>query len=124
MTALLRTRDQERAATAYECVHSVKDAAYADDYGRMALKLPVLVRSAGLAQALAFVEAKGTSKDGYKKLLEHIGRVTGETDLAQASRSAPLSRYMQLTHEVLAACLWFKRFSQSVLNADASKGDE
>ena len=126
------TRDQEYAATIFRQVSGVKkdkdegkkSADYADSYGSMAHKLPVLIRSAGLAQALSFVEARG--KQPHKDLLNHLAKVVlnGSADggqLAEKSRDTEqLSEYMYLTHAAIAALVWYKRFAQSVLDVDAS----
>jgi CRISPR-associated protein Cmr5 len=134
----MQTRDQKLAAAVYERVANVKEApdkkdSYRTEYGSMAHKLPVLIRTAGLAQALAFVQARG--KDAHKKLLDDLAAVisaqngetldasTGET-LATTSRMAPLHDYMRLTQHALAALLWFKRFAQSVLEVEPGEEGE
>lgn len=127
----MQTRDQKLAAAVYERVANVKEApdkkdSYRTEYGSMAHKLPVLIRTAGLAQALAFVQARG-NKDAHKKLLDDLAAVisaqNGET-LATTSRTAPLPDYMRLTQHALAALLWFKRFAQSVLEVEPGEEGE
>jgi CRISPR-associated protein Cmr5 len=127
------TRDQDYGARIFRQIGAVKKekdegqkpADYADSYGSMAHKLPVLIRSAGLAQALAFVEARG--KPAHIDLLNHLAKVVmkddhanGGTLAAQSRNTEQLSEYMYLTHEVMAALVWYKRFAQSVLDVDAS----
>ncbi len=126
------TRDQEYGARIFKQISALKQekdggqkpAGYADSYGSMAHKLPVLIRSAGLAQALAFVEARG--KPAHRDLLDHLAKVVlnenaDGSQLAKKSRDTEqLSEYMYLTHEAMAALLWYKRFAQSVLDVDAS----
>jgi CRISPR-associated protein Cmr5 len=127
------TRDQEYGARIFRQISAVKKEKddgqkpgdYADSYGSMAHKLPVLIRSAGLAQALAFVEERG--KPAHIDLLNHLAEVVlkneaSGTKLAENSREMnQLSEYMYLTHEVMAALVWYKRFAQSVLDVDASE---
>jgi len=89
-------------------------------YGSMSHRLPVLIRTAGLAQALAFVEARGDA--GGEKLLEDIAVVLkfkGKESLLESSREAELPEYMLLTRQVLAALTWYKRFAQSVLGVES-----
>lgn len=130
-----QTRDQRYATKIFQQVEQVEqktsektkeNKAYRDAYGSMAHKLPVLIRTAGLAQALAFVEARG--KEPHHDLLNHLSEIVrnGQHDLVSQSRSATsLSEYMRLTHETLAALLWYKRFAQSVLDVeDANQGDK
>jgi CRISPR-associated protein Cmr5 len=115
----METRDQRFAASAYEMVKSVPKEQRVK-YGSMAHKLPVLIRTAGLAQALAFVEARG--QEPHKLLLDHLAATMGQgkgADLSERSRKAYLPEYMRLTHEAIAALLWYKRFVQSVLDVGA-----
>ena len=87
----------------------------------MAHKLPILIRTAGLAQALAFVDARG--KDSQKQLLQDLAGTVGKQNsvsLLRRAREAELSEYMLLTQQVMAALLWYKRFAQSVLGVEAS----
>lgn len=97
-------------------------------YGSMAHKLPVLIRTAGLAQALAFVEARG--KPEHLILLGHLedalkysGTLTSTQKIVARSRAALVEEYMRLTEEALAALLWFKRYAQSVLGVEATDDD-
>ncbi|GEM87849.1 type III-B CRISPR module-associated protein Cmr5 [Meiothermus granaticius] len=119
------TREQKRAQSAFEKVsrHLGRDITWRDQYGGMAHKLPVLVRQAGLAQALAFVESRG--KEAHKALLDDLAQTVGfpKADLLKRSREAQLSEYLLLTREVLAAAQWYKRFSQSVLDVEAGAGE-
>lgn len=121
----MHTRDQEYAAKIFTQVKNEvvsQGEAYQKKYGSMAHKLPVLIRMAGLAQALSFVEARGT--DEHKKLLEHLAAVVEEGNLAARSRTANLNDYTRLTHHVLSALLWYKRFAVSVLHVEASDAGE
>ncbi|HRV94358.1 MAG TPA: type III-B CRISPR module-associated protein Cmr5 [Anaerolineae bacterium] len=116
----MQTRDQKYAAKIYEQVSALPENDH-QKYGTMSHKLPILIRTAGLVQALAFVEARG--EEAQKKLLDHIAIVVGVDDranLLRQSRTAALSDYMNLTQQVLTALLWYKRFAQSILKVDAS----
>lgn len=123
----MQTRDQQYATAIYKQVSRVsKDVGEAErkKYGSMADKLPVLIRTAGLAQALAFVDAR--SDDAQRKLLSHLAVTVGygsDTELLEASRTAQLGAYMHLTQKVLQALLWYKRYAQSVLDVDPSQED-
>lgn len=133
----LRTRDQRFAAAAYERVAAVgknfvKGSKERQYYGSMAHKLPVLIRTAGLAQALAFVHSKatggdeGTRRTAYQRLLADlagtVNRGMSDKDLVERSREADFLEYLHLTQQVLAALLWYKRYAESVLGVVA--GDE
>jgi CRISPR-associated protein Cmr5 len=135
--APLRTRSQVYAAAVYEKVMAIKDDTtkkkkFQKKYGGMAHKLPVLIRTAGLAQALAFIEVKGTDEAGWKRLLEDLNTVVGPTNgkgLLKASLEEDLVSYMHLTRKTTNALVWFKRFAVSLLNVrqgeeDSSFGDD
>lgn len=120
------TRTQRYAAKVFEQVEPLaqRDKAYRDKYKSMAEKLPALIRSAGLAQALAFSEAKAAKEEAWGDLLDHlaqtVGYDAGRAALSAASRSpqCTLSVYLRLTNETLEALLWYKRFAQSVLDVE------
>ena len=125
---VIQTRDQEYAVHAYNQVKTVKHMPEAarDRYGSMAHKLPILIRTAGLAQALAFVNARG--KDEHKRLLDDLALTLKQQDrenLAETAMKATLSEYIYLTQQALAALLWYKRFAQSVFDVQpGGKGDD
>ncbi|AEG14073.1 CRISPR-associated protein, Cmr5 family [Desulfofundulus kuznetsovii DSM 6115] len=124
----MQTRNQEYAAKIFEQVMQVRDELGKDEsnrYGSLAHRLPVLVRTAGLAQALAFVEARCGAAG--RKLLRDIAAVVNEVneeELLARSRTAELPEYMLLTRNVLAALAWYKRFAQSVLGVEAGADRE
>lgn len=122
---IIQTRDQEYAVDAYNKVKTVKSWSKTkrDRYGSMAHKLPILIRKAGLAQALAFINARG--KEEHKHLLNDLALTLKQQNretLAETALKAPLSQYIYLTQQSLAALLWYKRFAQSVL--DVQPGTE
>ena len=89
----------------------------------MALKLPVLVRTAGLVQALAFVESRG--KQPFDDLLRDLAQVVINENadaalLLSRSRTDDLQGYIHLTRRTLTALDWFKRFAQSILNVEST----
>ncbi len=118
----MQTRDQKYAVDVYKRVSQVKGE-NRNTYGSMAHKLPILIRTAGLAQALAFVESKAKNNVALKQLLNDLSETVDKPGiLTETARTAPLSEYMLLTQQTMAALLWYKRFAQSVLDIQA--GDE
>jgi CRISPR-associated protein Cmr5 len=119
----MQTLDQHYSATAYKQVLSIKEDKEYKKYGAMAHKLPILIHTAGLVQALEFVHSRG--KPVQKRLLDHLAiAVTGQGNaetLLQTVRDASLSGYIRLTRQILAALLWYKRFAQSILDVDATE---
>lgn len=127
---MLRTREQQYAADIFGRVEAFGKQHPAPStarrkYGAMAHKLPVLVRTAGLAQALAFVDARG---DGaHKQLLRDLAGTVGCSNaeiLLEDSRKLAFYEYMRLSQKVMAALLWYKRFAQSVLGVEPGEEDE
>jgi len=119
----MRTLEQELAARIYEQVKRVEtDGTRAREYGSMAHKLPVLIRQAGLVQALAYVAARG--KPGAQQLLADLAQVL-EFDsvdaLLKESQQAELLPYMHLTRKATVALTWYKRFAQSVLGVEPTE---
>jgi len=116
------TLEQERAALAYQHVQRVTDKEQQKVYGAMAQKLPALIRSAGLCQALHFVKSRGkASQVPLKLLLDHLGEqlrradagITNAESLCDKVRAADLSHYVWLTRETLASVGWYARLSRS-----------
>lgn len=105
-------------------------------YGGLCHSFPVLVRTCGLCQALAFSHDKAMVSDGqhpnsrnsaHKLLLRHVGRVLGlpDDDSMEAVRKADVVEYMLYTRRVLSAWIYFKRFAVSILKvADTRAGEE
>lgn len=118
----MQTRSQKYAARIFKQIEDLQEHHNAGDqkqYGSMAHKLPVLIRTAGLSQALGFVAARGNAM--HLRLVKDLAAALKRHDLPLDSRMAPsLQQYMRMTQEALDALLWYKRFAQSVLKVDAS----
>lgn len=118
------TRDQKYATIIYDQVCKIKKERPKKEYtkyGAMSHKLPILIYTAGLTQALIFVDARG--EQIQKQLLQDLAATVGHNDtdtLLKVVREANLSSYMRLTQQILAALLWYKRFAQSILDVEAS----
>lgn len=125
----MTTRQQQYASSAHQKVVALqgRDNTFRTRYGSIAHRLPVLIRSAGLAQALAYVDARG--KDEGQQLLDDLAVVVdvegvkNRNDLISRSRTTALLEYMYLTDQCLDALLWFKRFAQTILKVEPGEGD-
>ena len=130
------TLEQKRAALAFKHVRQVKESTAAEDkkadrnlYGSMAQKLPVLIRTAGLCQALHFVRSR--KKDVLDELLDHLAEqlkraepdITGRESLCEQAREADLQSYLWLSREALASAEWYARLAQSELDVPRGTGD-
>jgi CRISPR-associated protein Cmr5 len=123
------TRDQQYAIAALERVEKIRANKVEEEckkYGAMAHKLPILIHSAGLAQALAFVASRFKKEDIHQQLLTDLAETIGKEnkqELLERARCAELREYMRLTQQVLGALLWYKRFAQSILGVDVGDTD-
>jgi len=110
--------NQTLARSVYDTIEAINSAGRDDDYkkkyGKMALRLPALVQSAGLLQALAFIE------DGNdlppKDLVADLAQIlnfTDKTALLTACINTAFAEYRFLSHRSVIALTWFKRFCQS-----------
>lgn len=119
----MSTRQQHYAQVIHGLVskRTGSNATFQNRYGALAHRLPMLIRSAGLAQALAFIDARG-KEEGAELLNDLAFAVLGQPnrhELLKQSREAQLLVYMHLTQQTLDALLWFKRFAQTILNVEA-----
>jgi CRISPR-associated protein Cmr5 len=118
-------QDMELAARLVQEVKSRQSKETAQIYGGLCHSFPVLVRTCGLCQALAFSKAKaGEEKDpreeAHSLLLQHVQKVLGiPGDLLQSVREASASDYMLYTRRVLSAWVYFKRFAESIIGVSA-----
>ena len=117
----MQTRDQRLAVVIFQQVKEVKNKGkdFYNSYGSMAHKLPILIRTAGLAQALTYVDSRDSV--AQKQLLRDLAATLHKPDLITTTITAELRDYMYLTQQTLAALLWYKRFAQSIL--DVKSGD-
>jgi CRISPR-associated protein Cmr5 len=115
------TRKQKRAQTAYQCVNSKsgEPKERKENYARIAKKFPALIHSCGLAQTIAFIDAKeeGTGKT-YLKHLATVMEMAHNENLGQKSRDAPLIEYQHLSREAIESATWIKRYAEILLEQD------
>lgn len=113
----MQTREQRWARDAYQRVrtHVKRDPEWRDQYLGMARRLPALIRSAGLAQAVAFVKTR--REPAHEALLADLAATLAMDveELSRHSREADLVEYMVLTRHVLGALQWYGRFAEVLL---------
>ena len=112
----MATREQERAQMAYSKVSPRANGADEADYMRFAKSFPALIQSCGLAQALAFAQAK--KHESYLNDLATVMKVGNSADLASRARDSALSEYQRYSREALAAATWLKRYAEALLKGD------
>ena len=128
----LKTIEQGRATFAFKVVQGVSDS-LKKEYKSTAKKLPVLIKTNGLGQTLAFLKSKGGKIDkktgkktinAHDKLYEHIGTwlqtedVKGLVDageLVEQVINLESHAYRQVTVETLALLNWMRRFVDGLM---------
>jgi CRISPR-associated protein Cmr5 len=120
------TKKQQRAQNAYRCVeaHRKTSNTVKESYTQLAKKFPALVQSCGLAQSIAFVEAKEKENNIGKTYLDDLKEVMGrpQDNLAEKSRGVPLIEYQHLTRNALESATWIKRYAESLLEVNNIHG--
>jgi CRISPR-associated protein Cmr5 len=103
------TKQQVRARKAYDCFSS--DRNVGDEYRQFAKRFPALVHSCGLAQAVAFAQAK--DKGDYLDDLARIMNITSGQVLGNLSRTVDLVEYQQKSQEAIECATWIKRYAEA-----------
>lgn len=114
--------EQGRAKFAYDSVNEVAQNSNEDlkkKYKSGAKKLPVLIKTNGLGQTLAFINNRDAGND---KLYDTIGKwlinkqlIEANQDLVNTVINKPSSEYRQITTETLALLNWVRRFVDSLM---------
>ncbi|MCS7022663.1 MAG: type III-B CRISPR module-associated protein Cmr5 [Gemmataceae bacterium] len=88
------------------------------EYRTFAKKFPSLIHTCGLAQAIAFAEAKGHTQylRDLATVVQRVGysQVKEASDLARLSREMGLVPYMRLSRDTLTAAGWLKRYVEAL----------
>ncbi|MDW8104664.1 MAG: type III-B CRISPR module-associated protein Cmr5 [Armatimonadota bacterium] len=124
----MKTRAQQDMELAAQLVQQVsqQDGETQRIYGGLCHSFPVMVRTCGLCQAIAFSRAKeGEGKEPREKahrlLLQHVAEILDvRGDLLQVVRNASASDYMLYTRRILSAWVYFKRFAESILKVSSA----
>ena len=126
------SRERKRALQTLAQVESVKADKLGDEkrYGTLAYKLPVLLRTAGLAQTAAFLVSRGDQEG--KRLMGHLGErlafdsVRDAGEVFKKIAGAPTASYLAWTAEAIASADWYVRHVQAVLKVERTDeaGDE
>ena len=110
------TREQVRAQCAYSRVSIHKGQAYEAKYQGFAKRFPALLQTCGLAQALAFAEAK--KQTAYLEDLATVIGACNTASLTENARQNELSSYQKLSRDAMSAATWLKRYAEALLEGD------
>lgn len=113
------SRERDRALATLADVSGIKATSETarKRYATLVYKLPVLLRTAGLAQTVAFLTSR--SHEEGMPLVRHLGARLGlgQNVFAEIA-AAPTGRYLALTAEALASADWYVRHVQAVLKVE------
>lgn len=121
----IRTIEQKRAEFAFKKVGEVKKKNFSDKYKSHAKSLPMLIKTNGLGQTLAFIKSKDKA---YENIYNHISEWIKE-DPKQIinldnnkglleeliSENTDTYTYKAVTMEVLSFLNWLRRFVDSMI---------
>lgn len=112
MTMVRMTKQQFRAKSASECFAPERNVR--DEYRQFAKRFPALVHSCGIAQAIAFAQAKDRN-DYLDDLAGVMGIANGQV-LGMTSLAADMVEYQQKTREAIECATWIKRYAEATEN--------
>lgn len=122
--------EQGRAKYAFDKVRSVSENGpdnLKKTYKSAAKKLPVLIKTNGLGQTLAFMKSKGGkkgAKNGHDELYDQIGnwlqtrdaeKLDPQGELVEQVIQLESPAYRQVTAETLALLNWIRRFVDGLM---------
>ena len=117
----MKSRVQEIALLAYNCVKEVKGKDFESKYSSHARKLPSMIVHNGVMTTLAFMKAKASSDEGWKILLSHVERYMREIENKESDNllklfgEMELSEYRLYTQKLLYFAQWLKRMAEGEL---------
>ncbi len=115
-------KSQRLAQKAYERIEArkAKGEKYQKEYRSFAREFPTLVHQCGLAQAVAFAQAKKDHQADYVADLAEVLAVAGHANvatleaLAAQTRSLSMIAYVRLSRDALDAAVWLKRYVEAL----------
>ena len=123
----MKTLSQKYLESAAKRVSEIEREEWAKIYGGLCHSFPVLVHSAGLAQAVAYHQSKASEDSSgnprnaaHSRLIQDYKALLPEFDIV----TADLREYIAATRTVLAAWVFYKRFAVSVLGAETANSAE
>jgi CRISPR-associated protein Cmr5 len=112
----VETTSQQMAEEAYRRIAGRK---LEKEYTSFAREFPTLVHSCGLAQALAFAQAKSERHRNYADDLAKVLAAAGHSqvgtpkELAHRIRNCHVTQYIRISRDSLAAAVWLKRYVEA-----------
>ncbi len=129
-SSVVKTLEQGRASQAYKYVEEAKEKSVdtQKEYKSYVKKMPVMIKTNGLGQTVAFIKSK-SDKEAYGLIYRQLGEwlkkcpnaVIGDrdTDLVKAIVNLESREYRMATAEALALLSWLRRFADGLIAGEA-----
>ncbi len=119
MAVNIQTLENNRAKFAFEMVKKVSEKK--DEYKSWAKKIPVLIKTNGLGQTLAFMKARDKKEtnlmlDQIKEWLVSRGELSNSDDILEKVTEIDSTIYRRWSREVISLFNWLRRFAEGYLN--------
>ncbi len=107
------TRQQRWSTEAHAHVVKVAKGGDTAKYNTWCRKMPSLIQTSGLIQALVFIESRGAEG---KKFCDDLARIydpkLDRDKLRDKAQKAPLAEYLALSRDLINVSIWMRRFAQ------------
>jgi CRISPR/Cas system CMR-associated protein Cmr5 small subunit len=110
------TRHQAWSAGALERVVAKKEGGDAGKYRTLCMKMPGLIKQAGLVQALVFMKSR--ERPVGDAFIADLAEVYGKKDLIGEAQKQELAPYLAMTNDLSQIAIWFRRFAQIELRGE------
>ena len=130
--SMIRSLEQGRAKYAYDCALKGSKEKFSKKYKSYTRKIPVLIKTNGLGQTLAYLKSK--KDDAYELLYNQVSNwlrkdakvlleLKEGDDLVQKVVSLESPLYRAVTVEVLAFMNWLRRFADGLIEGEDENED-
>ncbi len=130
---IINKLEKGRAEFAYKCAKNALeklDTKRQKEYRSYTRRIPTMILTNGLGQALAFVKAKSESGNAYQLIYNQLTQYLKSdsttrvmmppqsNDLVEWVISCDSMMYRYIAEEVLAFLSWIKRFAEGMIEGD------
>ncbi len=126
---IIQNLENQRAEFALECVKKAGQKNFRTEYKSHVKKIPVLIKTNGLGNTLAYVLSKRSNSKAYDLIYQQLSKwlhkpeiscevLPAQADLLTFVVAQPTSIYRQITTETLALLTWFKRLADGMIEGE------
>jgi CRISPR/Cas system CMR-associated protein Cmr5 small subunit len=110
------TRHQAWSAAALKRIQARKAGEDPGRYRALCMKMPGLIKQAGLVQALVFMKSR--EKPVGDAFIADLAEVFGKKELIAEAQRQELAPYLAMTNDLSQIAIWFRRFAQIELGGE------